>query len=79
MKRIAVDYNTVMQDVEHDNRVILGQVGHPTGDRLPPLTEGEHVVTYDEEMEVEGIVEREGKFWLAALDWNTIKRCEAVL
>lgn len=67
MKRIAVDYSTVMQDIEHDNRVILGQVGHPTGERLPPLT-------YEEEMEVEGIVEHRGAFWLAALEWNTIKR-----
>lgn len=78
MKRIAVDFNTVMQDVEHDNRVILGMDDDVARGELPVLRSGEHVLAYDEEMEVEGVVEHRGAFWLAALEWDTIKRFETL-
>lgn len=71
MQRIFVDFNTVMQDTEQGNRVVLG-----TDDEvdLPALCPGERVIAFDDEMQIEGVVERDGRFWLAALDWNTLKR-----
>jgi hypothetical protein len=69
-----VDFNTVMQDVEHGNRVTLGTDEDVAAGELPLLRAGERVIAYDDEMEVAGIVERSGTFWLAALDWDTLKR-----
>jgi hypothetical protein len=60
-----------MQDVEQGNRVILGTDDRPG---LPHLKEGERVVAFDDELDVEGVVEHEGLFWIAALDWDTLKR-----
>ncbi len=78
MKRIYDDFNTTMQDVEQGNHVILGMDDELASGELPVLYPGEHVLAYDEEMEVEGVVEHRGAFWLAALDWNTITRYETV-
>jgi hypothetical protein len=60
MKRILVDFNTVMQDTEQGNRVTLGMDDEVVSGALPALCVGERVVTYDDEMEVEGMVERQG-------------------
>jgi len=73
MKRILVDFNTAMQDVEQGNRVTLGMDDEVARGELPALCPGEHVVAFDDEMEVEGVVEHRGTFWLAALDWSTLK------
>jgi hypothetical protein len=78
MKRVYVDFNTAMQDAEHGNHVILGMDDEVASGAIPALQPGEHVLAYDEEMEVEGVVEHRGAFWLAALDWTTIKRFESV-
>lgn len=71
---IPVDFNTMMADEQE--RVTLGQEGHPTGDRLPPLCEGERILLYDSEMQVEGNVVIEHfpdgrRIWLAVPDWST--------
>ncbi len=78
MERIHVDFNTAMQDVEQGNHVILGMDDEVANGELPALQPGEHVLAYDGETEVEGVVEHRGAFWLAALDWGTIKRFESV-
>lgn len=74
MKRILVDFNTAMQDVEHGNRVMLGTDKDMSAGELPLLCPGESILAYDDEMEVAGTVEHDGSFWLAALDWSTLKR-----
>jgi len=74
MKRILVDFNTVMQDEAQGNRVTLGRDEEVARAELPALCIGEHVIAYDDEMEVEGVVGREGAFWIAALDWTSLKR-----
>lgn len=74
MKRILVDFNTAMQDAEQGNHVTLGMDDEVDSGNLPVLCPGEHVIAYDDEMEVEGAVEHRGAFWLAALDWSTLKR-----
>ena len=71
MQRILVDFNTLMQDIEQGNRIILGTDERP---ELPNLRVGERVIAFDDELEVEGVVEHEGLFWLAALDFDTLKR-----
>ncbi len=75
MKHILVDFNTVMQDAAEGIHVTLGQDEDVSSGELPSLCPGEHILAYDDEMEVEGVVEREGGFWVAALDWATLKRC----
>lgn len=75
MHRISVDFNTMMAD--DLERVTLGQEGHPTGDRLPPLCDGERILLYDSEMQVEGnmVIEHfpDGRRdWLATPDWSTV-------
>lgn len=74
MTRILVDFNTVMQDIECGNRVILGTDDEIADGLLPSLHSGERVTAYDDEMEVEGVVEHQGTFWLAALNWDSLKR-----
>ena len=75
MKHILADFNTVMQDAAEGIHVTLGQDEDVASGELPALHPGEHVIAFDDEMEVEGVVEREGTFWVAALDWATLKRC----
>lgn len=75
MRRIAVDFNTMTAD--ELERVTLGQEGHPTGARLPSLCEGERVLIFDSEMQVEGEVVVEyfpdgRRDWLATPDWSTV-------
>lgn len=71
MKKISVDFNTMMS--EPVDVVKLGQVGTPNGDRLPPLQDGERVILYDEEMQVEAIVRfnAANRYWLASPNWTT--------
>ena len=75
MKHILVDFNTVMQDEAEGIHVTLGQDEDVVSGELPALQVGEPVIAYDDEMAVEGVVEREGAFWVAALDWATLSRC----
>ena len=75
MKHILVDFNTVMQDEAEGKHVTLGQDEDVASGELPVLRVGEHMIAYDDEMKVEGVVEREGACWVAALDWATLARC----
>jgi hypothetical protein len=75
MVRVLVDFNTAMQDVEQGGRrVTLGLDEDVTHGDLPALRPGDRIIAYDDEMEVEGVVEHRAPFWLAALDWETLKR-----
>lgn len=74
MKRILVDFNTVMQDAAEGIHVTLGRDVEVASGELPALCPGEHVIAFDDEIEVEGVVEHEDVFWVAALDWATLKR-----
>lgn len=75
MHRISVDFNTMTAD--ELERVTLGQEGHSSGIHLPALREGERVLLFDSEMQVEGNVVIEylsdGRHdWLATPDWSTV-------
>ncbi|HKV83645.1 MAG TPA: hypothetical protein VJN88_03755 [Ktedonobacterales bacterium] len=75
MRRISVDFNTMTAD--ELERVTLGQEGHSTGARLPSLCEGERVLLFDSELQVEGDVVVEHfpdgrRDWLAIPDWSTV-------
>ena len=75
MVRVLVDFNTAMQDVEQGGkRVTLGLDEDVASGELPTLRPGERIIAYDDEMEVEGVVEHQPPFWLAALDWQTLRR-----
>lgn len=71
MKRISVDFNTMMS--EPVDIVKLGQVGTPNGDRQPPLDDGERVLLYDEELQVEAnmIFDATHRYWFAMPEWKT--------
>lgn len=68
MQRIYVDFNTMMS--EPVDRVKLAKVGSPNARRLPALHEGERVLLYDEEMEVEGTIlfDTTSDYWMAIPD-----------
>jgi len=68
MKRIHVDFNTLTSAPV--GIVKLGQIGTRNGDRLPPLTEGERVILWEEGLEAEAIVHfyAEALFWVATPD-----------
>jgi hypothetical protein len=62
MHRISVECSTIMSEP-----IGLGKMGQPG------TPNGERVLLYDEEMEVEAVAEfdAEHRFWLAAPDWST--------
>lgn len=69
MKRVYVDFNTIQSDEKE--RVYINTGGHP--ELLEWLAENMRLIFYDEEMEVEGVVEYDPQygFWLGKLDWST--------
>lgn len=71
MKRIEVDFNTMMS--EPVDLVKLGQVGTPNGDRLLPLTDGERVILWEPGLEVEAtiIYDTTARYWMAQPDETT--------
>lgn len=74
-KRILVDFNTTMQDVEHDGTYVrLGLDAEMAAGVIPNLDPGEQVIAYDDEMAVHGSVVHQPPFWFAALDWETLTR-----
>jgi len=71
MRRVYVDFNT--KNMDHRERVYVAGPEHP--ELLDVLKEGERVVLYDEEMEMEAVLEYEpssGKF-LGVVDLSTLK------
>lgn len=71
MKRISVDFNTMMS--ESVDIVKLGQIETPNGDRLPPVKDGERVLLYDEELQVKAamIYDPDDYHWMAKPDRTT--------
>ena len=74
--RVYVDFNTMMMDEEE--RVYIGSEGSAQDDpdKLKSLEQGAWVTLYDEELEVDAVVEcvelREGqRAWLGKPDWST--------
>ncbi len=68
LPRIYVDFNTL-----NSEPIDLVKVGQTGVHDLPPLRAGQHVVLYDEELEVVATVQydRAHDFWLAAPNWAT--------
>ncbi len=73
---VYIDFNTMMADEEA--RVIIGSEDSPQDrrDLFASLLEGVRVTIYDEELEVEAVVEVVQsswgeKFWLGKPDWST--------
>jgi len=54
--------------------VTLGLDEDVASGELPTLSPDKRTIACDDEMEVEGVVEHQPPFWLAALDWLTLKR-----
>lgn len=68
-ERIYVDFNTMMQDIWSDEpRVRIN--GHA---ERPDLRNRQRVVVYDEEFEVEAVLEYDTQHdvWWARPDWST--------
>lgn len=71
MKRVYVDFNTMMLDGEH---VHIRKDGLAQDDPtiLPSIYRGERVTLYAEDMEVEAVVVgEEPGAWLSRPDWPT--------
>jgi hypothetical protein len=74
MVRILVDFNTTMQDVKQGGkRMTLGLDEVVADGDLPALRPAERTLAHDDDMEVEGVVEHQPPFWVAALDCETLK------
>jgi hypothetical protein len=71
MKRIYVDFNT--KNMDERERVYVNTRLHP--ELLDVLKEGERVVVYDEEVQMEAVLEYEADYgeFLGVLDWSTLK------
>ena len=71
MQRLYVDFNTMMS--EPVDLVKLEADHAPFEKRRPSFHEGERVVLYDEEMEVEATIHYSARYhyWLAEPDWAT--------
>ncbi len=74
--RIYVDFNTMMMDAEA--RVYIGNEGSEQEGRdlLRSLRAGAPITLYDEELEVEGVIEivtasTGERIWLGKPDWST--------
>ena len=74
--RISVDFNTMMMDEE--DRVYIGREGSNQDNQalLKSLCPGSLVILYDEEMEVEAIVDivefsADHKAWMGRPNWST--------
>lgn len=68
MQRLYVDFNTLTSAP-----VDILKLGGVERDDLPPLCDGEQVIAYDSEFEVQArvIFDPEHAFWLAEPDWTT--------
>ena len=70
MPRIIADFNTLQVDPE---RVLLGTVGTPNGDRLCQYHSGEQVLLDGGDLEVVATLEYDAtqQAWFALPDWQT--------
>jgi hypothetical protein len=71
MRRIYVDFNT--KNMDERERVYINTRLHP--ELLEALNEGERVVLFDEEVQMEAVLEYEADYgrFLGVLDWSTLK------
>jgi len=69
MNHIYVDFNTTQTDEQE--RVHINTGIHP--ELLDQIKEGMRVLFFDEDLEVEGVIEYDPRyrFWLGRLDWST--------
>ena len=68
MQRIYVDFNTLMSEP-----VDLVKLSTDTSPNHLSWKDGEHVILFDEEMEVEATIlySKQYHYWLAEPDWTT--------
>jgi hypothetical protein len=71
MQTLPVDFNTMMQFEDNDH-VIIAQTDH-SRDKNVHLKNGERVIVYDEEFQVEAVAHLENNFWIGEIDWTTKK------
>ena len=67
---IVADFNTLQIDPQ---RVMLGTVGTPNGDRLAGMRSGDRVLLDGGDLVVEGTLEfdKDQQTWYARPDWST--------
>lgn len=70
MPRIIADFNTLQVDPE---KVFLGQLGTPNGDRLSGFHAGDRVVLDGGNLEVAATLQFDDQWqaWYAVPDWGT--------
>ena len=68
MNRIIADFNTLQIDPD---RVMLGQIGTPNGDRLNCLQVGQRVILDGGDLIVEATLVLDDSTWYAIPDWDT--------
>ena len=70
MPRIIADFNTLQVDPE---RLLLGTIGTPNGDRLCHFYSGEQVLLDGGDLEVVATLEFDAaqQAWFAVPDWQT--------
>ena len=69
MKRISVDFNTL--NSEPVGIVKLGEDGTANGERIQPVTPGQRVILYMDELEVEATILHADDYWMAQPDEAT--------
>jgi murein endopeptidase len=76
MPRIIADFNTLQVDPE---KVLLGTVGTPNGDRLCTFHSGDRVILDGGDLEVEAtlLFDDSLQAWFAIPDWKTQREIAA--
>ncbi|HEV7128418.1 MAG TPA: hypothetical protein VGN32_13390 [Ktedonobacterales bacterium] len=76
MRSIVVDFNTMQMDPQQ--RVVLGEVGTPNGDRLTSCQPGESVLLDGGDLRVVGTLEYDTQLavWYAIPAWSTRRDVE---
>lgn len=71
MRSIVVDFNTMQTDPRQ--RVVIGEVGTPNGDRLAGCQSGETILLDGGDLQVIGTLEYDSEqhVWYAVPDWST--------
>ena len=72
MQTIYVDFNTMQRFDDNNQHVVIAQIDNPRDYRIC-LREGERVIVYDEEFQVEALAHQQDNFWIGEIDWSTRK------
>jgi len=78
MQAIYVDFNTMQQFDDDNQHVIIAQTDYPSDLHLQ-IQEGERIIVYDEEFQVEATAHRKDDFWIGEIDWPTRKEAASPL